>query len=89
LGLAPYYSDPKEALTEFLMIPEESVDEALDDLPEIMSDYEEGTGKHFYAIADFLVYGDEEEIEADVYVQRYNTISGGNLTVEEFNTYLK
>lgn len=89
LGLVPYYSDPREALTAFLLIPENQVDSALDDLPEIMADYEAGTGKNFYAIADFLVYGDEEELPAEIYVERYNTITGGSLTEDEFIMYLQ
>ncbi len=87
LGLIPYYEDPYMVL-EFLNIDSSNTEEVLDDLPEIMEDYQEGTGKLFYAIADFLIWGDEE-IEPSKYVYLYNTLTNGDLTEAEFIEYIK
>ncbi|MBU0974000.1 MAG: hypothetical protein KKC20_25410, partial [Proteobacteria bacterium] len=87
LGLVPYYEDPNKAL-EFLKIDPANAEEVLDDLLEIMAVYEEGTGKKFYAIADFLAWEDEE-MEPSRYVYLYNTITNGDLTEAEFIEYIQ
>jgi len=83
LGLVPYFTDDKKA-ADFLNV---SIDD-LEDSPEIAVDYEKATGKKFYIIADFLVYS-EEEMEAESYVDLYNALTGSDMTIEEFNEYVK
>jgi len=86
LGLVPYFEDPYRVL-EFLNIETDNPEDVLEDAPEIMQGYEEGTGKLFYALADFLIF--ENDIEAAEYVYLYNAITHSDLTVEEFSEYMQ
>lgn len=84
-ALLPYFTDMQKFI-EFLHLKESDV--AGEDYEEIMQDFYEGTGRYFNIIADFLIYGDEE-MDAKVYIRQYNGITGDNMTVEEFNEYVK
>jgi hypothetical protein len=87
LGKVPYYESLEDVAT-FLKLPADQASDILDDVPEVMAGYEAGTGKPFYAIAEFLVYG-EEEMSADDYISQYNAITGGGMTKEEFMEYVQ
>ncbi len=88
LGLVPYFKDLNVAI-EFLKIDADNAKLILEETPEIMKKYEGDTGKLFYTIADILIYDGEEDIESSKYVSLYNSITGSNLTEEEFNEYMK
>ncbi len=84
-ALLPYVTDMQK-FTEFLHLKESDVEG--EDYEEIMQDFYEGTGRYFNIIADFLIYGDEE-MDPETYIRQYNGITGDNMTVEEFNEYIK
>ena len=87
LGLVPCFYNPEDVI-EFLRLPADKAEDILEDAPEIAQDYKDSTGKDFYIIADFLIYGDDEMAAAD-YISLYNAITGADMTEEEFNEYVK
>ncbi len=88
-GLVPYF-EGKEDIMAFLALTdgEGFTDEDLEDMMEIKADYEDETGKLFFAVADCLVYV-EDDVEAADYVLYYNVFTGADMTVEEFNEFVK
>lgn len=89
-GLVPYFED-KYDVASFLKLPSDQIEEILDDVDEILSDYEKNTGKKFYMLADFLLYSDTDEnfdYKAEEYVRLYNGLTGSNMTEAEFNEYI-
>ena len=84
-ALLPYVDD-SQGLADFLHLdPAVAAEEGYE---ELMKDFYEGTGRQFNIIADFLIYGDDE-MDPELYVRQYNGITGDQLTVEEFNEYIK
>ncbi|MFH1447034.1 MAG: hypothetical protein ABIG43_06470 [Chloroflexota bacterium] len=82
-GLVPYFKDMAKIM-DFL---QNNIDD-LSDCEEIMSLYEEGTGKIFYCIADVMIYT-MAEIEAEEYIFLYNALTGGEMIEEEFSMYIE
>jgi hypothetical protein len=87
-GLVPYFENIEEINAFFSTSGGEDLDLDLDEFAEIKADYEEGTGKLFFAIADALIYM-EEELSAEDYVPYYNAFTGSDMTIEEFNEWIK
>ena len=88
-GLVPYFKEIED-IKAFLVISDDngsSLDD-FDELMEIKAEYENGTGKLFYVIADYLIYADDE-VEAMDYVHFYNAFTGSEITEDEFDEYLK
>jgi len=87
-GLVPYF-DSVEELEAFVAQPGGGgYPGGFGELMEIMADYEQGTGKRFYALADMLIYT-VDTMEAADYVPLYNAITGSNMTEAEFNDFVK
>ncbi len=87
-GLVPYFENIEEIKT-FLSTPDgEDIDIEWDEFMEIKMDYEEGTGKQFFVIADALIYM-EEELTAEDYVPYYNAFTGSDMIAEDFNKWVK
>jgi hypothetical protein len=87
-GLVPYFNSV-EKLEAFVTQPGgQSFYGGFGELMEIMDEYEEGTGKLFYAVADILIYTTDSMQAAD-YVPLYNAITGSDMTEIEFNMYIK
>ena len=87
-GLVPYFNSVGK-LEAFVTQPGgQSFYAGFGELMEIMDEYEEGTGKLFYAVADILIYTTDSMQAAD-YVPLYNAITGSDMTELEFNMYIK
>ena len=88
-GLVPYFND-FDQVAAFLNLPEDLQEELAEELAEIKDDYEAGTGKKYYMLADCLIYSDDtnENISATDYVRIYNAITGCDMTEDEFNDYI-
>jgi len=84
-GLVPYYQD-MDSVVAFMQIEGDTED--LSDSADILAEYEEGTGKKFYVIADWMIYA-MDEMTADEYIPLYNALTGSDLTEEEFVTYIE
>lgn len=80
----------KEDIMAFLALQdgEGFTDEDLEDMMEIKAEYEDETGKLFFAVADCLVYA-EDNVEATDYVLYYNVFTGSDMTTEEFDEFVK
>ena len=87
-GLVPYFENIEEIKAFFSTSGGEDLDIDWDEFAEIKADYEEGTGKLFFAIADALIYM-EEELSAEDYVPYYNAFTGSDMTNEDFNEWVK
>ena len=90
-GLLPYYEKTID-VSNFLKLPIAQADEILDDIDEIFTEYENGTGKKFYMLADFLLYADKDEefeYSTEDYVRLYNGLTGSKMTETEFSKYVK
>ncbi|MDF1500089.1 MAG: transglutaminase family protein [Anaerolineales bacterium] len=81
-GFAPYLTS-MDAVLAFLHIGQAYDD--IDEYIELMSEYEVETGKHFYVIADMMIYT-EDDMAAEDYVPLYNALTGSDMTIEEFET---
>ena len=88
-GLVPYFEE-QEDIMAFLSIADggEFTDEDLVELMEIKTEYEDETGKLFFAIADCMIYV-EDDVEAADYILYYNAFTGSNMTVAEFEMYVQ
>jgi hypothetical protein len=87
-GLVPYFENIEEIKAFFSTSGGEDLDLDWDEFAEIKADYEEDTGKLFFAIADALIYM-EEELSAEDYVPYYNAFTGSDITIEDFNEWIK
>jgi hypothetical protein len=80
------YVDSEAKLQEFLLLPDDALEgEGYDD---ILAEFYENTGRPFNIIADFLIFEDDN-MNAEDYISKYNGITNDNLTVEEFNDFIK
>ena len=88
-GLVPYFESIEDIMA-FLSIQEGGgfTDEDIDDLMDIKAEYEDETGKLFFAIADCMIYA-EDEVEVADYILYYNAFTGSDMTVGEFETYIQ
>ncbi|MBN2556493.1 MAG: hypothetical protein JXA97_11185 [Anaerolineales bacterium] len=84
-GLVPYYNTSEDVLA-FLHIVD--MPGGFDEYADLMTEYEAGTGKPFYIIADIMIYT-EDEIAAEDYVPLYNALTGSDMTMEEFEEYVQ
>ena len=88
-GLVPYFKEIED-IKVFLELSDEDSSslEDFDDMMEIKADFENGTGKLFYVIADYLIYADDE-VEATDYVHFYSAFTGSEITEDEFDEFIK
>jgi len=55
---------------------------------DIKAEYEDETGKLFFAIADCMIYS-EDDVEVADYILYYNAFTGSDMTVDEFEIYIQ
>ena len=87
-GLVPYFENVEDIKAFFSTPDGGDLDFDWDEFAEIKTDYEEGTGKLFFFIADALIYM-EDELAAEDYVPYYNAFTGSDMTAEDFNEWIK
>jgi len=87
-GLVPYFENIEDIKDFFSTPGGEDLDFDWDEFAEIKMDYEEGTGKLFFFIADALIYM-EDELAAEDYVPYYNVFTGSDMKTEDFNEWIK
>jgi len=88
-GFVPYFENIEDIMA-FLSIQEggEFTDEDIEDLMDIKAEYEDETGKLFFAIADCMIYV-EDDVEVADYILYYNAFTGSDMTVGEFEAYIQ
>lgn len=88
-ALLPYYKNIEDVV-KFLEIAPTNFQAmlAVAEMFEKMDAYEAGTGKHFYVIADLLIYT-TETMSADEYVPFYNAFTGSKMTMDEFASFIE
>ena len=84
----PYFENVEDIKAFFSTPDGGDLDFDWDEFAEIKTDYEEGTGKLFFFIADALIYM-EDELAAEDYVPYYNAFTGSDMTAEDFNEWIK
>jgi len=88
-GLIPYFESDEDILAFLaIQVGEGFTDEDLEDMMDIKSEYEDETGKLFFAIADCMIFA-EDDVEAADYILYYNAFTGSDMTVGEFATYIQ
>jgi hypothetical protein len=83
-ALLPYFTDLQKN-ADFMFMDVSILEE--EGYSEYIEDFFDGTGRPFNILADFLIFEDDN-MDPEVYVRRYNGITGDTLTLEEFNQYL-
>jgi len=88
-GLVPYFENGEDIMT-FLALSDGGgfSAEDIEDMMDIMAQYQDETGKLFFAIADCMIYP-EGDMEAADYILYYNAFTGSDMTVGEFETYIQ
>jgi len=88
-GLIPYFESDEDILAFLaIQVGEGFTDEDLEDMMDIKAEYEDETGKLFFAIADCMIFA-EDDVEAADYILYYNAFTGSDMTVGEFATYIQ
>jgi len=87
-GLVPYFENIEDIKAFFSTPDGGDLDFDWDEFAEIKADYEEGTGKLFFFIADALIYM-EDELAAEDYVPSYNAFTGSDMTANDFYEWIK
>ena len=77
-GLAPYFSDAKDAIA-FLEPSPEHAQELLMEEAEIQEEFETLTNQNFYIVADALIFSALEEVEAEEYIAYYKALTGDDM----------
>lgn len=88
-GLIPYF-ESQEDIMAFLAMQDGAglTDEDLEEMMDIKTEYEDETGKLFFAIADCMLFA-EDDVEAADYVLYYNAFTGSDMTIGEFEMYIQ
>jgi len=90
-ALLPCLNAPKQIITFLNTEDSGIVYDDIEGIVEVIENYESGTQKPFYGVADVLIWSTVEgdNIKPERYVSLYNAMTGCHMTEEEFTKYVK